>query len=173
MAIERKGAVTFKGNPVTLLGPELKVGDQAPDFKVLANDLSEVTLADSKGFVRIISVVPSLDTGVCDAQTRRFNEEAGGIDGVKVLTVSVDLPFAQKRWCGAAGVENVQTLSDHRDLSFGMAYGVAIKEMRLLARAVFVVDQNDQIVYVEYVPESTNHSDYEAPILAAKKALNQ
>lgn len=173
MAIERKGAVTFKGNPVTLLGPELKVGDQAPDFKVLANDLSEVTLADSKGFVRIISVVPSLDTGVCDAQTRRFNEEAGGIDGVKVLTVSVDLPFAQKRWCGAAGVENVQTLSDHRDLSFGMAYGVAIKEMRLLARAVFVVDQNDQIVYVEYVPESTNHPDYEAPILAAKKALNQ
>ncbi|RMA98044.1 peroxiredoxin [Thermoactinomyces vulgaris] len=173
MAIERKGAVTFKGNPVTLLGPELKVGDQAPDFKVLANDLSEVTLADSKGFVRIISVVPSLDTGVCDAQTRRFNEEAGGIDGVKVLTVSVDLPFAQKRWCGAAGVENVQTLSDHRDLSFGTAYGVAIKEMRLLARAVFVVDQNDQIVYVEYVPESTNHPDYEAPILAAKKALNQ
>jgi thiol peroxidase len=135
--------------------------------------LSEVTLADSKGFVRIISVVPSLDTGVCDAQTRRFNEEAGGIDGVKVLTVSVDLPFAQKRWCGAAGVENVQTLSDHRDLSFGTAYGVAIKEMRLLARAVFVVDQNDQIVYVEYVPESTNHPDYEAPILAAKKALNQ
>lgn len=173
MAIERKGAVTFKGNPVTLLGPELKVGDQAPDFKVLANDLSEVTLADSKGFVRIISVVPSLDTGVCDAQTRRFNEKAGGIDGVKVLTVSVDLPFAQKRWCGAAGVENVQTLSDHRDLSFGTAYGVAIKEMRLLARAVFVVDQNDQIVYVEYVPESTNHPDYEAPILAAKKALNQ
>lgn len=173
MAIERKGAVTFKGNPVTLLGPELKVGDQAPDFKVLANDLSEVTLADSKGFVRIISVVPSLDTGVCDAQTRRFNEEAGDIDGVKVLTVSVDLPFAQKRWCGAAGVENVQTLSDHRDLSFGTAYGVAIKEMRLLARAVFVVDQNDQIVYVEYVPESTNHPDYEAPILAAKKALNQ
>ena len=173
MAIERKGAVTFKGNPVTLLGPVLKVGDQAPDFKVLANDLSEVTLADSKGFVRIISVVPSLDTGVCDAQTRRFNEEAGDIDGVKVLTVSVDLPFAQKRWCGAAGVENVQTLSDHRDLSFGMAYGVAIKEMRLLARAVFVVDQNDQIVYVEYVPESTNHPDYEAPILAAKKALNQ
>lgn len=173
MAIERKGAVTFKGNPVTLLGPELKVGDQAPDFKVLANDLSEVTLADSKGFVRIISVVPSLDTGVCDAQTRRFNEEAGGIDGVKVLTVSVDLPFAQKRWCGAAGVENVQTLSDHRDLSFGTAYGVAIKEMRLLVRAVFVVDQNDQIVYVEYVPESTNHPDYEAPILAAKKALNQ
>jgi thioredoxin-dependent peroxiredoxin len=173
MAIERKGAVTFKGNPVTLLGPELKVGDQAPDFKVLANDLSEVTLADSKGFVRIISVVPSLDTGVCDAQTRRFNEEAGGIDGVKVLTVSVDLPFAQKRWCGAAGVENVQTLSDHRDLSFGTAYGVAIKEMRLLARAVFVVDQNDQIVYVQYVPEATNHPDYEAPILAAKKALNQ
>lgn len=173
MATERKGAVTFKGNPVTLLGPELKAGDQAPDFKVLANDLSEVTLADSKGSVRIISVVPSLDTGVCDAQTRRFNEEAGSLDGVKVLTISVDLPFAQKRWCGAAGVEDVQTLSDHRDLSFGTAYGVAIQEMRLLTRAVFVVDQNDQIVYAEYVPEVTNHPDYEAPILAAKKALNQ
>lgn len=173
MSTERKGAVTFKGNEVTLVGPELKAGDQAPDFKVLANDLSEVTLADSKGSVRIISVVPSLDTGVCDAQTRRFNEEAGSIDGVKVLTISVDLPFAQKRWCGAAGVENVQTLSDHRDLSFGKAYGVAIQEMRLLTRAVFVVDQNDQIIYAEYVPEATNHPDYEAPIQAAKKALNQ
>ncbi|AUS09783.1 thiol peroxidase [Laceyella sacchari] len=172
MTIERQAAVTFKGNPVTLLGPELKVGDKAPDFTVLANDLSPVTLDSSKGSVRIISVVPSVDTGVCDMQTRRFNEEAAKLDGVKVLTVSVDLPFAQKRWCGAAGVENVQTLSDHRDLSFGTAYGVAIKELRLLARAVFVVDRNDQIVYVEYVPEVTNHPDYEAPVLAAKKALN-
>jgi thioredoxin-dependent peroxiredoxin len=172
MTIERQAAVTFKGNPVTLLGPELKVGDKAPDFTVLANDLSPVTLDSSKGSVRIISVVPSVDTGVCDMQTRRFNEEAAKLDGVKVLTVSVDLPFAQKRWCGAAGVENVQTLSDHRDFSFGTAYGVAIKELRLLARAVFVVDRNDQIVYVEYVPEVTNHPDYEAPVLAAKKALN-
>lgn len=169
--MERHGAITFKGKPVTLLGPEIKVGDQAPNFTVLANDLSPVTLDDSKGSVRIISVVPSLDTGVCDMQTRRFNEEASTLDGVKVLTISVDLPFAQKRWCGAAGVENVQTLSDHRDLSFGTAYGVVIKELRLLARAVFVIDQNDKVVYVEYVSEGTNHPDYEAPVLAAKKAL--
>jgi len=171
MAVERQGAVTFKGNPVTLLGPELKVGDQAPSFTVLANDLSPVTLEDSKGSVRIISVVPSLDTGVCDLQTRSFNEKASELEGVKILTVSVDLPFAQKRWCGAAGIDKVQTVSDHRDLSFGTAYGVAIKELRLLARAVFVVDKNDKIAYVEYVPEVTQHPDYEAPILAAKKAL--
>ncbi|SEM89688.1 thiol peroxidase [Lihuaxuella thermophila] len=171
MTQERQGAVTFKGNPVTLLGPEIKAGDQAPDFTVLANDLSTVTLNDSKGTVRIISVVPSLDTGVCDLQTRRFNEEASKLEGVKVLTISVDLPFAQKRWCGAAGVDNLQTLSDHRELSFGTAYGVAIKELRLLTRAVFVIDKNDKVVYVEYVPEVTNHPDYEAPILAAKKAL--
>lgn len=171
MAVERQGAVTFKGNPITLLGPELKVGDAAPNFTVLANDLSPVTLEDSKGLVRIISVVPSLDTGVCDLQTRTFNEKASELEGVKILTISVDLPFAQKRWCGAAGVDQVQTLSDHRDLSFGKAYGVAIKELRLLTRAVFVVDKNDQIVYVQYVPEATNHPDYEAPILAAKKAL--
>jgi thiol peroxidase len=173
MTIERQGAVTFKGNPVTLVGPEIKVGDKAPNFTVLANDLSPITLEDSKGSVRIISVVPSLDTGVCDLQTRRFNEEASKLDGVKMLTISVDLPFAQKRWCGAAGVENLQTLSDHRDLSFGTAYGVAIKELRLLARAVFVIDQNDQVIYVEYVPEVTNHPNYEAPILAAKKALEK
>jgi thiol peroxidase len=162
--------VTFKGNPVTLIGNEVKVGDQAPDFKVLANDLSEVTLADTKGHVRLISVVPSLDTGVCDAQTRRFNEEAAKLDNVKVLTISVDLPFAQKRWCGANGIENVQTLSDHRDVSFGQAYGVLIKELRLLARAVFVIDSNDKITYVEYVPEATNHPNYEAAIEAAKAA---
>jgi thiol peroxidase len=163
-------SITFKNQPVTLLGKEVKVGDQAPDFKVLANDLSEVTLADTKGFVRLISVVPSIDTGVCDAQTRRFNEAAAQLDNVKVLTISVDLPFAQKRWCAAAGLENVQTLSDHRDLSFGEAYGVHIKELRLLARAVFVVDSNDKVTYVEYVSEATNHPDYEAAINAAKEA---
>jgi thiol peroxidase len=168
---ERKNAVTFKGNPVTLLGNEVKEGDQAPDFTVLANDLSQVTLDSSKGFVRLISVVPSLDTGVCDAQTRRFNEEAASLPGAKVITISVDLPFAQKRWCGAAGIENVQTLSDHRDLSFGINYGVAIKELRLLARAVFVIDKNDKVVYVEYVPEVTNHPNYEAAIEAAKSVL--
>jgi thioredoxin-dependent peroxiredoxin len=162
--------ITFKGNNVTLLGNEVKVGDQAPDFTVLGNDLSEVTLQDSKGSVRLISVVPSLDTGVCDAQTRRFNEEASSLGNVKVLTVSVDLPFAQKRWCGANGIENVQTLSDHRALSFGEAYGVAIKELRLLARAVFVVDSNDKVTYVEYVSEATDHPNYEAALEAAKQA---
>jgi thioredoxin-dependent peroxiredoxin len=162
--------ITFKGNNVTLLGNEVKVGDQAPDFTVLGNDLSEVTLQDSKGSVRLISVVPSLDTGVCDAQTRRFNEEAASLGNVKVLTVSVDLPFAQKRWCGANGIENVQTLSDHRALSFGEAYGVAIKELRLLARAVFVVDSNDKVTYVEYVSEATDHPNYEAALEAAKQA---
>ncbi|WP_174729486.1 thiol peroxidase [Mesobacillus harenae] len=163
-------SVTFKGNPVTLIGNEVKVGDKAPDFTVLANDLSKVTLEDSKGQVRLISVVPSVDTGVCDAQTRRFNEESAGLENVKVLTVSVDLPFAQKRWCGANGIENVQTLSDHRDLSFGEAFGVAIQELRLLARAVFVVDSEDKVTYAEYVSEATNHPNYEAAISAAKEA---
>ncbi|WP_121610675.1 thiol peroxidase [Mesobacillus foraminis] len=162
--------ITFKGNPVTLLGSEVKAGDQAPHFTVLANDLSEVSLEDSKGSVRLISVVPSIDTGVCDAQTRRFNEEAAKLHNVKVLTVSVDLPFAQARWCGSNGIENVQTLSDHRDLSFGEAYGVAIQELRLLARAVFVVDSNNKVTYVEYVNEATNHPNYEAAVEAAKKA---
>jgi thiol peroxidase len=163
-------SVTFAGNQVTLAGQEVKVGDKAPNFTVLANDLSPVTLDDSKGSVRIISVVPSLDTGVCDAQTRRFNEELAQLDNVKVLTISVDLPFAQARWCGAAGIDKVQTLSDHRDLSFGEAYGVAMQENRLLARAVFVVDSNDIVTYAEYVSEVTTHPNYEAAIEAAKQA---
>ncbi|MFE1243595.1 thiol peroxidase [Fictibacillus sp. NPDC058756] len=163
-------SVTFKDKPVTLLGNQLKAGDQAPDFKVLANDMSEVTLADSKGSVRLIAAVPSVDTGVCDAEVRRFNEEASKLGNVKVLTISVDLPFAQKRWCAAAGIENVQTLSDHRDLSFGKAYGVAIEELRLLARSVFVIDSSDKITYVEYVDEVTSHPNYEAAIEAAKAA---
>ncbi|MDQ0255024.1 thiol peroxidase [Evansella vedderi] len=162
--------VTFKGNPVTLLGNEVKVGEKAPAFTVLANDLSEVTLEDSKGKVRLISVVPSIDTGVCEQQTRRFNEEAATLDNVQVLTVSVDLPFAQKRWCAAEGIENLQTLSDHRDLSFGKNYGVAIEELRLLARSIFVVDSSDTIVHVEYVPEVTTHPDYDAALEAARKA---
>ena len=162
--------VTFKGNPVTLVGTEVKVGDKAPKFTVLGNDLSPVTLESSAGKVRIFSVVPSIDTGVCDAQTRKFNEEAANLDNVSVITVSVDLPFAQKRWCAAAGLENVVTVSDHRDLSFGEAYGVYIKELRLLARSVFVVDSQDKVTYVEYVPESTDHPNYEAAIEAAKAA---
>ncbi len=162
--------VTFGGKAVTLLGNEVKVGDKAPNFTVLANDLSEVTLDNTKGQVRLITSVPSLDTGVCDAETRRFNEEANSLGNVKILTVSVDLPFAQKRWCGANGIENVQTLSDHRDLSFGEAYGVAIQELRLLTRAVFVVDSSDTVTYVEYVSEATNHPNYEAALEAAKSA---
>jgi thioredoxin-dependent peroxiredoxin len=167
---ERFGAITFKGNPVTLLGEEVQVGQKAPDFRVLANDMSVVSLDNFKGETLLISVVPSLDTGVCDAQTRKFNEEAANLPNVRILTISVDLPFAQKRWCGAAGIDRVQTLSDHRELSFGTQYGVAIKELRLLARAVFVIDKEGVVRYVEYVSEATNHPDYDAA-LAAVKAL--
>ena len=161
--------VTFKDNPITLLGNEVGKGDKAPDFTALANDLSEKHLNDYSG-VRILSVVPSLDTGVCDAQTRKFNEEVEKLDGVTVITISNDLPFAQKRWCGAAGLENAITLSDHRDLSFGKAYGVAIEELRLLTRAVFVVDSGGKVAFAEYVSEATNHPDYEAALEAAKQA---
>jgi len=169
MAQERKSAVTFKGNPLTLVGPELKAGDKAPDFTVLAMDLSPVTLNNSRGKVRLISVVPSLDTPVCDQQTRRFNEEAAKLPGnVVVLTVSADLPFAQARFCGAAKVDRVQVLSDHRDVSFGQAYGVLIKELRLLSRSVFVVDSSDKVRYVEVVKEVTNHPDYDAALKAVK-----
>lgn len=161
--------ITMKGNPITLLGDEVKVGQDAPDFTVVANDLSTVTLQDTSG-VRIFLSVPSLDTGVCDAEVRRFNEEATSLNGVKVYTISMDLPFAQARWCGAAGVKNVTTLSDHRDASFGRAYGVLIDGLRLLARAVFVVDSNNKVTYVEYVPEVTQHPDYEKALAAARAA---
>lgn len=164
--------ITFKNNPVTLIGNEVKVGDTAPDFTVLANDLSEVTLKDSQGKIRLFSVVPSLDTGVCDAQTRKFNEVAAELSGdVVVYTVSMDLPFAQKRWCGAAGIDQVVKVSDHRTGSFGEAYGVLIEELRLLARSIFVVDQNDKVTYVEYVPEATTHPNYDAAIEAVKALI--
>ncbi|UAL46531.1 thiol peroxidase [Sutcliffiella horikoshii] len=162
--------VTFKGNPMTLIGSEVKVGDQAPNFSVLANDLSPVTLENYKGFKKLISVVPSIDTGVCDQQTRKFNEEAAKLDNVKVITVSMDLPFAQKRWCAASGLDNVEVVSDHRDASFGEAYGVLMQELRLLARSTFVVDSNDKVTYVEYVGEGTDHPNYEAAIEAVKSA---
>ena len=163
---------TFKHNPVTLLGNEVKVGDKAPDFTVLANDLSPVSLKDSEGKIRLFSVVPSLDTGVCDAQTRRFNEAAAELgDNVIIYTVSMDLPFAQKRWCGAAGIEAVQTVSDHREGSFGKAYGVLIESLRLLTRSVFVVDAQGTVTYVEYVPEATDHPNYEAAIEAVKALI--
>ncbi len=159
---ERKGAATFKSNPLTLIGPELKAGDKAPNFQVLANDLSVVTLENYKGKTKLISVVPSLDTPVCDLQTKRFNEEASKLPSdVAVLTVSTDLPFAQARWCGAAHADKIKTLSDHREASFGKAYGVLIKELRLLSRSIFVIGPDDKIKYVQYVKEITEHPDYE------------
>jgi thiol peroxidase len=171
MAQERAGAVTFLGNPLTALGPELRTGDKAPSFTVLANDLSPVTLADSVGKTRLISVVPSLDTPVCDAQTHRFSQEAAGLgDKLSILTISMDLPFAQKRWCGAAGIDRVQTLSDHRDASFGLAYGTLIKELRLESRAIFVVDANDTLRYIEYVKEISTHPNYDAALAATRGA---
>jgi thiol peroxidase len=167
---ERKGIVTIKGNPLTLLGDEVRVGDRAPDFEVIDNDLSTVMFSSFLGKVCILSSVPSLDTPVCDMETRRFNKEAGHLGSdVAVLTISMDLSFAQKRWCGAAGVDRVQTLSDHRDASFGASYGVLIKELRLLARAVFVVDRGGIIRYMELVKEMTEEPDYDAVLQAVKK----
>ncbi|MCH1642410.1 thiol peroxidase [Paenibacillus timonensis] len=173
MAQERANAATFKGNPITLIGPELKVGDTAPDFRLNKNLLEEATLQDYAGKIKLISVVPSLDTGVCDAQTRRFNQEAAGLgEDVVVLTVSADLPFAQARWCGAAGVDRVVTLSDYKDNSFGKAYGVLIKEFALDMRAVFVLDKDNKIQYVEVLNEMTEHPDYEKPVAAVKALLS-
>ena len=168
--VQRTGVTAFRGRPVTLLGPELSPGDTAPDFTLTANDFSPVTLAGTGRSVRILSVVPSLDTDVCDAQTRRFCAEADSLDGVSVVTVSADLPFAQRRWCGGAGLASVLTLSDHRDLAFGRAYGVAVAELRVLARAVFVLDAADRLVHVEYVPDSGSHPRYEEALDAARAA---
>ncbi|UCE85816.1 MAG: thiol peroxidase [Deltaproteobacteria bacterium] len=168
---QRKEAVTMGGNPLTLLGPELETGVPAPDFEVLNTRLEPVTLAASKGKVRVFSVVPSLDTPVCDTQTRRFDEYADELgDEVAVYTVSADLPFAAARWCTANGVEHLQCLSDHRGMSFGNAYGTHVEELRLDARAVFVVDRNDRIVHVQYVKELTEEPDYEAVVEAARIA---
>ncbi len=167
---ERTGLVTMKGDELILLGDAVGTGQKAPDFEVVANDLSTVRFSSFFGKICVISSVPSLDTSVCDTMTRRFNEEAGKLgEDVVVLTISMDLPFAQKRWCGSAGIENVQTLSDHRDASFGKAFGVLIKELRLLARAVFVVDNESIIRYVQIVPELTNEPDYEAALNAVKQ----
>ncbi|MFD1991109.1 thiol peroxidase [Paenibacillus nicotianae] len=172
MVQERTGIATFKGNPITLIGPELKVGDQAPDFNLSKNLLEQSTLSDYEGKVKLISVVPSLDTGVCDAQTRRFNEAASELgDDVIVLTISADLPFAQARWCGAAGVDRVITLSDYRDNSFGKAYGVLIKEFVIDMRSIFVIDQHNVIQYVEYLSEMAEHPDYDKAVEAVKNLL--
>lgn len=169
---ERSGAITFQGNPLTLVGSEVKVGQKAPDFEVLDNGLAPVKLSSFAGKVVVLSSVPSLDTPVCDIETRRFNDEAGRLGSdVVILTVSMDLPFAQKRWCGAAGVTHVKTVSDHRDASFGTAYGVLIKELRLLARAVFVVDKTGTLRYIELVKEVTHEPDYDAALKAVKDCL--
>jgi thiol peroxidase len=167
---ERAGMITMKGNPLTLMGNEVKVREMAPDFVVLDNNLSPVKFSSFRGKTCIISSVPSLDTPVCDMETRKFNEEAGRLGpDVAILTVSMDLPFAQKRWCAAAGVDKVQTLSDHRDASFGTSYGVLIKELRLLARAVFLVDRKGILQYIQLVKEVTNEPDYAAILNALKK----
>ena len=166
---ERKGVITSRGNPLTLLGPEIKVGDKAPDFRVVDTAMAPVTLADFKGKVKIISAVASLDTSVCDTETRRFNQEAANLPGnVVVLTISLDLPFAQKRWCGAAGIDKVKVLSDYQDRSFASAYGVLIKESKLLARSVFVVDGSDTVRYVQQVKDTSQEPDYAAALAAAK-----
>ncbi len=168
--LERPGLITMKGKPLTLLGPEVKPGAPAPDFTVVANDLSDFRFSSLQGQVCVLSSVPSLDTPVCDIETRRFNDEAAGLGAaVKLLTISMDLPFAQKRWCGAAGVENLKTFSDHREAAFGLAYGVLIKELRLLARAVFVVDQGGKVQHVQIVPELANEPDYEAVLQAVRR----
>jgi thiol peroxidase len=167
---ERKGIVTLKGNPLTLLGNEVKVGDTAPDFEVIDNELQPVAFASFRGKVCIISSVPSLDTPVCDLETRKFSDAIGKMDSdVTMLTISMDLPFAQKRWCGSAGITNVKTFSDHRDASFGLAYGVLIKELRLLARAVFVVDGKGVIRHIQLVNEVADEPDYEKVLNMAKE----
>lgn len=167
---ERKGLITFKGNPLTLLGNPVKVDQKAPDFVCIDHTLSPVKFSSYLGKNCILSSVVSLDTPVCDVQTRKFNEEAGGLGpNVAILTISMDLPFAQKRWCGAAGVDKLQTLSDHRDASFGTSYGVLIKELRLLARAVFLVDREGVVRYQELVKEVTQEPDYDAALKELKK----
>ncbi len=166
--MERPGATTMRGKPLTLIGPELKTGSKAPDFEVVGDGLQNTTLASTGSSVRIFSVVPSLDTPVCDAQTKRFNEEAAKLPGVEIYTVSMDLPFAQKRWCGAYGVDKVKMLSDHRSGSFGEHYGTLIKDLRIESRAIFVLDKDNTIKHVEYVKEVADHPNYEAALAAAR-----
>ncbi len=165
--LERKGVITMKGNPLTLVGPDIKVGDRAPAFTVLDGELNEVRLKDFRGKIKVISVTPSLDTSVCDLQLRRFNHEAASLPAdVVVLNVSMDLPFAIARFCTAAEIDRARALSDHRNASFGEAYGVLIKELRLLARSIFIIDKDDIVRYREIVPEETQHPDYEKALSA-------
>jgi thioredoxin-dependent peroxiredoxin len=172
MTQERTGLVTFIGSPVTLLGPEIKVGDKAPPFQVVDTDLKPVSLADTAGKVRLVTVVPSLDTEPCDTMARKFNEQAAQLPAeVVVYTISVDLPFAQARWCGNAGIERIKTLSDYQERAFGLAYGLLIKELKLLARTVLVIDRDDTVRYVQLVKEAANEPDYQAALAAVQKLL--
>lgn len=171
--MERKNIVKAHGNPVTLIGAEIKVGDKAPDFTVLDGDLKEVRLKDYDGKIKVISVTPSLDTPVCDLQARRFNQEASKLpESVIVLNISMDLPFAISRFCTSAGIDKVKALSDHRDASFGTAYGVLIKELRLLARSIFIIDRNNVIRYIEIVPELTAPPDYDRALKEVSRLLS-
>jgi thiol peroxidase len=172
MAEERTGVVTLKGNPLTLIGPEVKVGEKAPDFSSLKGLGAPITLADLEGKVKVFNVIISVDTPVCDVQIKRFNQEAANLgDDVVILTLSMDLPFALGRYCAAEGIDKVQTASDYKDASFGEAYGVLIKEHRLLARALFVVDKDDIVRYAEYVPEVATEPNYDPAIAAVKESL--
>lgn len=166
--MERPAATTMRGKPLTLVGPELKAGDKAPDFDVVSEALQPVNLEKTGNGVRIFSVIPSLDTPVCDAQTKRFNEEAAKLPNVEIYTVSMDLPFAQKRWCGAMGVDKLKMVSDHRTGSFGEHYGTMIKDLRIESRAIFVLDKDNTIKHVEYVKEVADHPNYDAALAAAR-----
>src|SRR4030066_528745 len=170
--MEKKGIVTVKGNPVTLIGSEIKAGDKAPDFTVVDGDLKEVRLKDFAGKIKIISVSASLDTPVCDMQARRFNQEAAILPAdVVILNITMDLPFAISRFCTTAGIDKVHAYSDHRDASFGNAYGALIKELRLLARSIFIIDKDDVVRYIEIVPEVTNQPDYEKALIELQRIV--
>ena len=168
---KRKDLVTMGGNPVTLIGKEVRVGDKAPDFTALKNDMSPYSLKDAGNGVKVISVVPSLDTGICELQTINFNETATELGNVTILTISVDLPFAQGRFCSANSIDKVVTLSDHKDLSFGMNYGFVIEELRLLSRGIVILDKDNMVKYVEYVKEVTDHPNYDKAIEEVKKLI--
>lgn len=171
MLEERKNVVTMGGEPATLIGPEIKVGEKAPDFVGLTTELEDYSLKDAGKEIKIISVVPSIDTGVCELQTINFNEMAAELEGVTILTLSVDLPFAQKRFCGAQGIDKVITLSDHKEVEFGKKYGFLMKESRLLARGIVLLDQDNIVRYVEYVEDAHNHPDYDKVLEETKKLL--
>ena len=166
--MEKRSVTTFAGNPITLLGKEVKVGDKAPDFVCLNADLSPFTLKDVAGKVKLISLVPSVDTGVCELQTIRFKQEAGSLQDAAVITISCDLPFAQARFCGAKGIENAVVVSDYKDTSFGLNYGFLMEEFRLLNRGIVVIDKDDVVRYVEYVAENTDHPNYDKALEVAK-----